>query len=610
MQNCRMMFFGVLRAFLIGVAALAGAAPVWAAHGYALWGDLKYPAGFASFDYVNPAAPKGGELRLVSNLRSSTFDKYNPFTIKGSAPAYLSDLMFDSLLAGPLDETAAGYGLLAQDVNVAPDGLSVTFELRPEARFHNGEPVLAADVKHSFDMLMGPYTSPAYKTLLEDVAGIDVLGDRSLRYRFKKPNRELPLTVGGLPVFSRSWGMEGGKAKRFDAVVMDIPIGSGPYRIGPVRFGKDISYVRDTAYWAKDLNVRRGMGNFDRITVKIYKDNTAKLEALKAGEFDLMRFFSAGDWARRVKGKKFDSGELVKGEFRHRLPSGFQSYVINTRRPMFKDVRVREALGLAIDYEWMNRQMFYGAYQRVTGLFGNTDCQASGLPGPQEQAILEPWRAQIPAAALGTMFAPPRTDGASSLRDNLRRARDLLGEAGWRIQDGVLRNSQGQAMVIEYLDSNEGGARVVAPWVRSLEKLGIQLNYRAVDFALYQQRLSKFEFDIISLAYGGTHSPGQEYADMFGSKAALTEDSGNMAGVSSPAVDAIIAAMTSAKTKADLLPACRALDRVISHSHYLIPQWTATTHRMAFNDRRLARPANVPPYSTGEGWAINTWWAR
>jgi microcin C transport system substrate-binding protein len=595
---------------LISVAALAGVAPVWAAHGYALWGDLKYPAGFVSFDYVNPAAPKGGELRLVSNLRSSTFDKYNPFTIKGSAPAYLSDLMFDSLLAGPLDETAAGYGLLARDVSVAPDGLSVTFELRPEARFHNGEPVLAADVKHSFDMLMGPYTSPAYKTLLEDVAGIDVLGERSLRYRFKKPNRELPLTVGGLPVFSRSWGMEGGKAKRFDAVVMDIPIGSGPYRVGPVRFGKDITYVRDKAYWAKDLNVRRGMGNFDRITVKIYKDNTAKLEALKAGEFDLMRFFSAGDWARRVNGKKFDSGELVKGEFRHRLPSGFQSYVINTRRPMFKDVRVREALGLAMDYEWMNRQMFYGAYQRVTGLFGNTDCQASGLPGPQEQAILEPWRAQIPAAALGTMFAPPRTDGTSSLRDNLRRARDLLGEAGWRIQDGVLRNSQGQAMVIEYLDSNEGGARVVTPWARSLEKLGIQLKYRAVDFALYQQRLSKFEFDIISLAYGGTHSPGQEYADMFGSKAAVTEDSGNMAGVSSPAVDAIIAGMTSAKTPAELLPACRALDRVISHSHYLIPQWTATTHRMAFNDRRLARPAQVPPYSTGEGWAISTWWAR
>ena len=609
-QNCRMRFFRVLCSFLLALTVLAGNGPAWAAHGYALWGDLKYPSDFSNFDYVNPAAPKGGELRLVSNLRSSTFDKYNPFTIKGSAPAYLSDLMFDALLAGPLDETASGYGLLAQDVSVAADGMSVTFVLRPEARFHNGDPVLAADVKHSYDMLMGPYTSPAYKTLLEDVAGIDILSERSLRYRFKKPNRELPLTVGGLPVFSRSWGLEGGKPKRFDAVVMDIPIGSGPYRVGPVRFGKDITYVRDPAYWAKDLNVRRGMGNFDRITVKIYKDNTAKLEALKAGEFDLMRFFSAGDWARRVNGKKFDSGELIKGEFKHRLPSGFQSYVINTRRDKFKDVRVREALGLAIDYEWMNRQMFYGAYQRVRGLFGNTDCQASDLPGPQELAILEPWRSQIAPAAMDAMFAPPRTDGAGSLRDNLRRARDLLGQAGWTVQNGVLRNQKGEAMVIDYLDSNEGGARVVAPWARNLEKLGIKLNYRAVDFALYQQRLSKFEFDIISLAYGGTHSPGQEYADMFGSKAAVTEDSGNMAGVSSPAIDAIIARMTSAKTKADLLPACRALDRVISHSHYLIPQWTATTHRMAFNDKRLGRPGQVPPYSSGEGWVINTWWAR
>jgi microcin C transport system substrate-binding protein len=493
---------------------------------------------------------------------------------------------------------------------VAADGLSATFVLRPEARFHNGELVLAADVKHSFDVLMGPYTSPAYKTLLEDVAGLDVLGERRLRYRFKKPNRELPLTVGGLPVFSRSWGLEGGQPKSFDKVVMDIPIGSGPYKIGPVRFGKDITYERDPAYWAKDLNVRRGMVNFDRITVKIYKDNTAKLEALKAGEFDLMRFFSAGDWARRVNGKRFDSGELVKGEFKHSLPSGFQSYVINVRRDKFKDVRVREALGLAMDYEWMNRQMFYNAYQRVVGLFGNTACQASGLPSPQELAILTPWRQQVPAAVLGPMFAPPRTDGDSSLRANLRRARDLLAEAGWQIQDGVLQNSRGEAMVIEYLDSNEGGARVVAPWARNLEKLGIKLNYRAVDFALYQQRLSKFEFDIVSLAYGGTHNPGQEYANMFGSQAAVTEDSGNMAGVSSPAVDAIIARMTSAKTHADLLPACRALDRVISHSHYLIPQWTASTHRMAFNDKRLARSPLTPAYSTGEPWAIFTWWAR
>ena len=595
---------------LFALGAALAALPAWAAHGYALWGDLKYPAGFAHFDYVNPQAPRGGDLRLVSNSRASTFDKYNPFTIKGSAPSYLSDVMFDSLLVGSLDETGSGYGLLAEDVSVAADGLSATFKLRPQARFHDGSPVLAADVKHSYDTLMGPHTSPAYKTMLEDVAGIDLVDDLTVRYRFRKPNRELPLTVGGLPVFSRAWGMEGGKAKRFDQVVMDIPIGSGPYKIGPVRFGKDITYVRDPGYWARDLGVRRGMANFDRITVKIYKDNTARLEALKAGEFDLMRFFSAGDWARRVKGKRFDSGELFKGEFKHKLPSGFQSYVINIRRDKYKDVRVREALGLAMDYEWMNRQLFYGAYQRVVGLFGNTDCQASGLPSEPELALLEPWKDQVPAAAFGPMAKPPRTDEGSSLRGNLRRARDLLAAAGWTIQDGVLRNAQGQAFVIEYLDSNEGGARVVTPWSRNLEKLGIRMNYRPVDYALYQQRLQRFEFDITTIAYGGTHSPGQEYADLFGSKAAQTEDSGNLTGISSPAVDALIARMVAAKTKSEFLPACRSLERVIAHSHILIPQWSAPTHRMAFNQQRLARPAQMPPYVTGEAWALFTWWRR
>ncbi|MDO8249628.1 MAG: extracellular solute-binding protein [Rhodoferax sp.] len=585
-------------------------APLWAAHGYALWGDLKYPANFSHFDYVNPDAPKGGELRLVSNLRVSTFDKYNPFTIKGTAPAYLADLMFDSLLTGSLDETGSGYGLLAKDVDVAADGMSATFHLAPQARFHNGDPVLAADVKHSFDTLMGPHTSPSFKSLLEDVAGLDIVDARTVRYRFKKPNRGLPLTVGGLPVFSRQWGMENGKPKSFDQVVTDTPIGSGPYKIGPVRFGKDITYVRDPNYWARDLNVKRGSNNFERITVKIYKDNTARLEALKAGEFDLMRFFSAGDWARRVNGKRFDTGELVKSEFKHRLPSGFQSYVLNTRRDNFKDVRVRQALGLALDYEWMNRQMFYKAYQRVNGLFGNTDCQATGVPGPEELALMEPWRKDIPPAAFGPMAVPPRTDGDSSLRANLRQAQTLLQAAGWTVRDGALRNAQGRAFEIEYLDSNEGSARVIAPWARNLEKLGIQLHFRPVDFALYQQRLQKFEFDITSLAYGGTHNPGQEYADIFGSAAADIEDSGNLSGVKNRAVDALIIKMTGAKTKAELLPACRALERMISHSHLLIPQWAAGTHRIVYNSWRLQKPDTVPPYAQGEGWAIDTWWAK
>ncbi|MGB4061938.1 MAG: extracellular solute-binding protein [Burkholderiaceae bacterium] len=598
-----MRLLPVFFSFLLGSFSL----PAWAAHGYALWGELKYPPGFTHFDYVNPQAPKGGEMRLVSNLRTSTFDKYNPFTIKGNAPAYLSGLVFDTLLTGSLDETAAGYGLLAEDVAVAPDGLSATFRLRPQAQFHNGAPVLSKDVKHSYDTLMGPHTSPAYKTALEDVAGLDVLDERTVRYRFKKPNRELPLTVGGLPVFSHQWGA----GKPFNEVVMDEPIGSGPYKIGPVRFGKDITYVRNPNYWAKDLAVRKGSANFDRITVKIYKDNTARLEALKAGEFDLMRFFSAGDWARRVTGKKFDSGELVKLELKHRLPSGFQSYVLNTRREVLKDVRVRQALGLAMDYEWMNRQMFYNAYQRVNGLFGNTDCQATDLPSADELALLNRWRGQVPDAVFGPMATPPRTDGDSSLRGNLLKAKQLLADAGWVYKDGALRNATGQALELEYLDSNESGARVVTPWIRNLEKLGITLKFRPVDFALYQQRLQKFDFDITSMAFGGTHNPGQEYADLFGSKAADTEDSGNFAGVKSPAVDALITAMTAAKSKAELLPACRALERVITHSHVLIPQWTAGTHRLAYSAQRLAKPDTMPPYTQGaEAWALDTWWTK
>ena len=590
---------------------LAACAPVtWAAHGYALWGDMKYPPGFIHFDYVNPDAPKGGEIRLVSNLRLSTFDKYNPFTIRGAAPAYLSQLMFDSLLAGSLDEEGAGYGLLAEDVAVAPDGLSATFKLRKNARFHNGDPVLAQDVKHSYDTLIGPHTSPAYKTLLVDVAGVDVVDDRTVRYRFRQANRELPLTVGGLPVFSRKWG----QGKPFNEVVMEPPIGSGPYKIGPVKFGKDITYVRDTDYWAKDLNVRRGTANFDRINVKIYKDNTARLEALKAGEFDLMAFYSAGDWARRVNGKRFDTGELVKGEFQHKLPTGFQSYVLNTRRPLLQDVRVRQALGLAVDYEWMNRQMFYNSYQRVRGLFGNTSCAATGMPSAEELALMEPWRGKIPDAAFGPADEPPRTDrphdpAVGGLRENLRRAQKLLADAGWTVQNGTLRNAQGQPFVLEYLDSNEGGARVVTPWMRNLEKLGVTLRFRPVDFALYQQRLQKFDFDVTTIAYAGTANPGQEYADLFGSQAADTEDSGNLAGVKSPAVDALLDRMVSAKTKPDYLAACRALERVITHSHVFIPQWFSGTHRMAYNAWRLERPKVTPPYFRGETWAIDTWWA-
>lgn len=588
------------------------AAPLaWAAPGYAVWGTFKYPPGFSHFEYVNPDAPKGGELRLVAGSRISTFDKYNPFTLKGTAPSFLGDLLFEGLLTGSMDEIGVAYGLLAQDVEVAPDLLSATFRLRPEARFHNGDPVLAADVKHSYETLISKYAAPGYATLLANVEGADVLDERTVRYRFRKRDRQSPLVVGGLPVFSRKWGA----GKPFDQVVTDIPIATGPYKIGPVRFGKDITYVRDPGYWGRNLPVRRGMNNFDRITVKIYRDSTAQLEALKAGEFDLMLFFSAGDWTRRLNGPRIDKGELIKSPFRHRQPDGFYSYVLNNRLEKFQDRRVRMALELAMDYEWMNRQLFRNSYKRVKGIFGNTDCEANGLPSREEVALLEPFRSQLPADVFGTMAVPPRTDPPNSLRANLLKARALLKEAGWELRDGALRNAQGEPLVVELLDTTESrSVTTLAAWKRALEKLGIELRFRTVDFALYQERLDSFQFEMIGISFPGTHFPGAEYADLFGSKAADTNGSGNFAGVKNPAVDALIAKITGADNRDEFLAACRALDRVIAHGHYMVPAWTSSEQRVAYSRWKLERPAVVPPYPP-EGvaymdWPMTTWWAR
>jgi len=588
------------------------AAPLaWAAPGYAVWGTFKYPPGFSHFEYVNPEAPKGGDLRLVAGSRISTFDKYNPFTLKGTAPSFLGDLLFEGLLTGSMDEIGVAYGLLAQDVEVAPDLLSATFRLRPEARFHNGDPVLAADVKHSYETLISKYAAPGYATLLANVEGADVLDERTVRYRFRKRDRQSPLVVGGLPGFSRKWGA----GKPFDQVVTDIPIATGPYKIGPVRFGKDITYVRDPGYWGRNLPVRRGMNNFDRITVKIYRDSTAQLEALKAGEFDLMLFFSAGDWTRRLNGPRIDKGELIKSPFRHRQPDGFYSYVLNNRLEKFQDRRVRMALELAMDYEWMNRQLFRNSYKRVKGIFGNTDCEANGLPSREEVALLEPFRSQLPADVFGTMAVPPRTDPPNSLRANLLKARALLKEAGWELRDGALRNAQGEPLVVELLDTTESrSVTTLAAWKRALEKLGIELRFRTVDFALYQERLDSFQFEMIGISFPGTHFPGAEYADLFGSKAADTNGSGNFAGVKNPAVDALIAGITGADNRGEFLAACRALDRVIAHGHYMVPAWTSSEQRVAYSRWKLERPAVVPPHPP-EGvaymdWPMTTWWAR
>ena len=597
-----------LRALML--VCVAGLAPQSrAAHAYAQFGDIKYPAGFTHFNYVNPAAPKGGEIRMVPPTRPTNFDKFNPFTLRGTAPYGLGVLLIESLLTGNSEEPTTAYGLLADDVTVAPDRLSATFRINDKARFHNGAPVAAADVLHSYTQLTSKLAAPQYRTIYAEVKGVTVLAERVVRFDFLTPNPELPLVVGGMPVFSHAWGQVNGQAKPFDKIVSEIPIGSGPYKVASPAMGRDITYVRDPAYWGIDLPSRKGQFNFDRINFKIYLDETSRFEGLKAGEFDFMREFISRNWARQYTGKPFTSGELVKRAFENRNPGDFQGYVFNLRNPKFQDVRVRKAIGLAMDFEWMNRQLFYGLYKRVNGYFPNSEFHAEGLPKPDELALLESLRAQLKPDVFGLAPVSPGTTPPGSLRENLRQAQSLLREAGWTYRDGALRNSKGEAFTLEFLNDQPSLVRIVGPFQKALEKLGITMTYRIVDFSLGKQKMDAFDFEITTLRLPGSTAPGGELLELFGSKAAVTPGSSNVWGIAEPAIDALLQKVVTAKTRPELSAAMRALDRVLTHGHYSVPQYYGDAFLIGYRPRPFVLPATIPPYYQPDTWAMSTWWA-
>ena len=594
---------GLALALAAGVPATANAE-----HGFALHGDLKYPADFKHFDYVNPDAPIGGTLTLANPDRRTSFDKFNPFTLKGTAAPGLNALMFESLLISSADETASSYGLLADDVTVAPDELSVVFHIRPEARFSNGDPVLASDVKYSYDMLMSKASSPGYRSMCTDVKSVVVTGERSVRFDFKQRNRELPLIVGSLPVFSKKWTQK----VSFEKLTFEQPVTSGPYIIDRYDAGRGIIFKRDPNYWGKKLAVRRGTFNFERVVYRLYKDETAKLEAFKAGEFDAIVEYRAKNWAKSYQGTRFRKGELIKTEFPHRNGAGMQGFVMNMRKPIFKDVRVRQALILALDFEWLNRQLFYGAYKRLDSWFSNSELAASatfdGRPGPGELKLLEPMQAKLPSEVFGPDVVQPSTNPPRSLRDNLREARRLLAQAGWTYTDDALRNAKGEPMVFEFLDDGGAMSRVITTYVRNLEKLGIQVNQRTTDYALYQKRLEDFDFDMVSIRFPDSQSPGNELRDRFSSEAADTPGSDNLFGLKSPQVDRLVDDVLHANTREELVTAGRALDRVLMHGYYIVPNWYSASHRVAYR-KELSYPKDrLPYYYTAEGWILSNWW--
>lgn len=587
-------------------------------HAYATYGAPKYPRGFVHLDYVNPDARKGGTLYLRNPDRRTSFDKFNPFTVKGNSPAGVMIFMFETLAVMAGDELSTMYGLLAEEMQVAPDKSSVTFRLNPKARFANGDPVTAADVKHSFEMLTGAFADPLTRTRLAGTGSAAVLDQRTIRFELKDRSSDAVLNLGTrLPVFSRKWGQDSaGKAKPFDQIINEYPIASGPYTIALADSGRRLEFVRNPDYWARGLGVRRGFFNFDRVVYRYYQDGAVSIEAFKAGEFDLLQEYSARLWARQHAGPKWRDGRIFKNVFTHAFGAGLQSYQFNLRRPLFRDLRVRHALALAYDFEAVNS---YRQYQRAYSLFSNTDFAASGLPGPGELALLEPFRRDLPPEVFGPAWKPPRTDtGPKALRANLLEARALLDAAGWSIaRDGVLRNAKGEAFEFEYLEDIGGVGRAVAVMQHNLDKLGIRMKQREVDFALMTKRQEIFDFDMTQIRTADFTLPKiGDLKDQYSSKSADEPGSSNLRGLKSPAVDFLLQRMESAQTLEELQNASRALDRVIMHGWYQIPDLYANTFRVSRWDK-FGMPATQPRFYTIESgldvwpvWPVTTWWFK
>ena len=570
-------------------------------HGLSAFGDLAQPEGFEAFTYVNPDAPKGGNFSLIGWGGVTTFNSLNNFILKGDAAQGL-ELLFDSLMVRAMDEPDAVYGLIAESAEVADDGKSVTFYLRPEARFSDGTPVTAEDVVFSFDVLREK-GHPLFAQMLRDVEKAEALDPATVRYSFKGDLvRDLPLTVAGLPVFSKAYYAD----RKFDETTLEPPLGSGPYLVDDLKQGRNITYKRNPDYWAADLPVNKGRWNFDKIRFEYFRDRTAGMEAFKAGTYDLREEFTSKVWATEYDFPAIRDGRVKKDTLPDMTPSGTQGFFINTRRDKFKDKRVREALGLAFDFEWTNRNMFYNLYDRTQSYFENSPMKAEGEPSDAERSLIKGLDADVDPDALGPVPVPPVSDGSGRDRASLQRASKLLDEAGWRIKNKKRVNDKGEQLTVEFLTFEPTFERIVAPYAKNLELLGINARIRRVDPAQYQQRLKDFEYDITTQRYVMRNTPGVELRSYFGSHAADLNGSLNLAGIKVPAVDALIEKIIGAENREDMHTAARALDRVLRAGHYWVPHWNKASHTIAYWDK-FGQPETKPKFDRG---ILDTWWSK
>nr|WP_322618284.1 extracellular solute-binding protein [Pseudomonas sp. BIC9C] len=579
-------------------------------HGYAQFGTLKYPARFTHFDWVNPQAPKGGTLRVMA---FGTFDTLNPYTFKGTSPVttpnflqYGINELNEPLMVGTGqyapsgDEPASSYGLIAQSVEYSEDRSWVVFNLRPEARFHDGTPITAYDVAFSYRLLLKE-GHPLYRTSLQEVQRVDILNPQRVRFVFKRAgNPLLILRLGEMPVLAQHYW----KGRDFKATTFEPPLGSGPYRITSVTPGRQIVFERVEDYWGKDLPVNRGKYNFDRMEVEFYRDSDVAFEAFKAGEFDIYIEHQAKNWDTGYNFPALRRGDVIKAQIPHQIPTQTQGLFMNSRRSMFLDARVREALGLMFNFEWTNRTLFGGAYQRAMSYYPNSELSASGLPVGHEWLLLKPYREQLPARLFTEPFSLPQTDGRGIPRETLRKALGLLAEAGWKLNGQRLQSAAGQPLRLELLLVNPNLERILQPYVENLASIGIDARLRTVDRAQYKQRLDQFDFDMILMTLNQTLSPGLEQWQYFHSSQAGVKGSKNYAGIANPVVDHLLGQLLAARSRDEQVAAGKALDRVLLWQHYIVPNWYLNYHRLAYRNRLAF--VTTPPYALG----LNAWWLK
>ena len=572
-------------------------------HALSLIGKPKYAADFKHFDYVNPDAPKGGKVRLSA---IGSFDSLNPFVLKGVA-ASGSGLIYDSLMDGSLEEPSTAYGLLAEYVTYPEDVSSATFKLREGARWHDGKPVTVDDVIFSLDALKTK-GHPFYGKYYKNVVRAEKSGTREVTFTFNVTgNRELPMIVGELTILPKHYWTgkdKDGQPRDFSKTTLTPPLGSGPYRIKEVKAGRALTVERVKDYWAKDLPVKAGQNNFDEIRFEYYRDATVAFEAFKADRLDYFRETSSKNWATGYDFKAAKNKWIKRELIELKRGQAMQAFVFNTRHEKFKDPRVRRAFGYAFDFEWANKNLFYGQYKRVTSYFQNTELASSGLPKGQELEILNVVKGQVPGEVFTTPYSNPVSDGSGSIRKNMREALKLFKSAGWNVKDRKLLNAKGEQMEADFLLVSPQFERIVQPYMRNLERLGIKTSLRVVDVPQYRRRLDTFDFGIIVGNFGQSQSPGNEQRNFWGSASADENGSRNLIGIKNPAIDKLIDKIIFARDRAELVAATNALDRVLLWNHYVVPQWFAPYARVAHWDR-FGHPEKFPAQSVG---FPSVWW--